>query len=94
MLLFEATFLQYRAERRGRYEDDVDWFTVLGVVHRAVRAARSALDDPAEPDTVSPWPDLVAQLHRDAGVLADGYRGVAGALQADRDPAGDPAALL
>ena len=27
-------------------------------------------------------------------MLADGYRGVAGALQADRDPATDPAALL
>lgn len=94
MLLFEATFLQYRAERRGRDGNDVDWFTVLGVVHRAVRAARSALDDPAEPDTVSPWPDLVEALRRDAAVLADGYRGVARALQADRDPATDPAALL
>ncbi|MDD7923312.1 FUSC family protein [Actinomycetospora chibensis] len=94
MLLFEATFLQYRAERGGRHENDVDWFTVLGVVHRVVRAARSALDDPAEPDAVSPWPDLVEQLRRDAGVLAEGYRGVARALQADRDPATDPAALL
>ena len=87
MLLFEATFLQYRSERRGRHEHDADWFTVLGVVHRAVRAARSALDDPAEPDSASPWPDLVDQLHRDAGALAEGYRGVARALRAGHDPA-------
>ncbi|WP_433783279.1 FUSC family protein [Actinomycetospora sp. CA-101289] len=85
VLLFEATFLQIRTERRRR-DDDVDWFTVLGVGHRVVRATRTALD--GEPDAGAGqavrWPDLVARLEDEARALADGYRAVAHGLAADR----------
>ncbi len=80
ILLFEPTFLQYRSERRLRHEEDVDWFTVLGVVHRASRGARAALDGQGAPDPAAAeptWPDLVARLERDARVIVEGYRAVA-----------------
>ncbi|MEJ2862490.1 FUSC family protein [Actinomycetospora flava] len=90
LLLFEATFLQYRSERRARHEGDVDWFVVLGVVHRAVRSARTSLDDvdPAGPWLPGRWPDLVDLLRDDAHALADGYADVARALAEGRTPAG------
>ncbi|GAA4903644.1 putative membrane protein YccC [Actinomycetospora succinea] len=89
LLLFEATFLQYRSERRARHEGDVDWFVVLGVVHRAVRTARTSLDDldPAAPWLPDRWPDLVDRLRDDARALADGYATVATALSEGRTPA-------
>jgi uncharacterized membrane protein YccC len=87
VLLFEATFLQMRTERHPR-EEDVDWFTVLGVAHRVVRATRTALD--AEPDTGAGqavrWPDLAARLDDEARALADGYRAVAHGIAARRPP--------
>ncbi|HWN28581.1 MAG TPA: FUSC family protein, partial [Actinomycetospora sp.] len=89
VLLFEATFLQLRTERHRR-EDDVDWFTVLGVAHRVVRATRTALD--AEPDTGSGagqavrWPALAARFEDEARALADGYRAVAHGIAAGRPP--------
>ncbi|MEJ2887854.1 FUSC family protein [Actinomycetospora aeridis] len=88
LLLFEATFLQYRSERRVRHEDDVDWFVVLGVVHRAVRTARSSLDDldPVGPELPDRWPDLVERLRDDARELAEGYAAVARALTERRAP--------
>ncbi|MDD7937627.1 FUSC family protein [Actinomycetospora lutea] len=89
LLLFEATFLQYRSERRARHEGDVDWFVVLGVVHRAVRTARTSLGDldPASSWLPDRWPDLVARLRDDAQALADGYAGVARSLAEGRTPA-------
>jgi len=88
LLLFEATFLQYRSERRARHEGDVDWFVVLGVVHRAVRTARTSLDDldPASSWLPDRWPDLGARLRDDAQALADGYATVARALAEGRTP--------
>ena len=90
LLLFEATFLQYRSERRARHEGDVDWFVVLGVVHRAVRSARTSLDDvdPATPWLPDCWPDLVDRLRDDAHALAEGYAEVARALAEGRTPVG------
>ncbi|HSK61957.1 MAG TPA: FUSC family protein, partial [Actinomycetospora sp.] len=89
VLLFEATFLQLRTERHRR-EQDVDWFTVLGVAHRVVRATRTALDaeTDAGPDTgpTVRWPDLAARLEGEARALADGYRAVAYGLAAGRAP--------
>jgi hypothetical protein len=96
LMFFETDFLQYRSERRRRHEDDVDWFTVLGVSHRAVRTMRSALDDPGAapgspasggPDPATPWPDLVERFDRDAHALAEGYGTVARALAEGRTPA-------
>ncbi|PVZ04632.1 FUSC family protein [Actinomycetospora cinnamomea] len=90
LLFFEATFLQYRSERGRRQEDDVDWFVVLGVVHRAIRTARSSFDDP-DPATLrlwERWPDLVGLLRHDARALTDGYRAVARALADGHAPAG------
>ncbi|WP_285653611.1 FUSC family protein [Actinomycetospora sp. NBRC 106375] len=89
LIYFEADFLQYRAERRRRHEDDADWFTVLGVVHRTMRAVRSALDDtaaPAQREPAVPWPDLVDRLDHDARALATGYTAVAQALTLHRSP--------
>ncbi|MFC5140730.1 FUSC family protein [Actinomycetospora rhizophila] len=88
LLLFEATFLQYRSERRARHEGDVDWFVVLGVVHRALRAARTSLDelDPASSWLPDCWPDLVERLRDDAHALAQGYATVARALADGRTP--------
>lgn len=90
LLLFEATFLQYRSERRASHEADVDWFVVLGVVHRAVRTARTSLDDrdPAGPWLTDRWPGLVARLRLDAHAIGDGYAAVARALAENRTPAG------
>lgn len=85
LLFLEADFLQYRAERRRRHEDDVDWFTVLGVAHRTIRTVRSALDDDTDDRTV-PWPDLLAQLDRDATALAEGYAAVGRAVAEGRPP--------
>lgn len=70
-----------------RHEEDIDWFTVLGVVHRTMRTVRSALDDPDGPATATPWPDLVARLDHDARALAEGYATVARALAEGRTPA-------
>jgi uncharacterized membrane protein YccC len=88
LLLFEATFLQYRSERRARHEGEVDWFVVLGVVHRAVRTARSSLEDLDPPSSWLPdcWPDLVERLRDDAHALAQGYAIVARALADGRTP--------
>lgn len=94
ILLFEPTFLQFRAERRWRHEDDIDWFTVLGVAHRASRGARAALvgglgpdPDPAE----QIWPDLAARLDRDAALIVEGYRAVARRLRSPHVPVEVPA---
>ncbi|GAA4864084.1 FUSC family protein [Actinomycetospora straminea] len=85
LLFLEADFLQYRAERRRRHEDDVDWFTVLGVAHRTIRTVRSALDE--DPDERSvPWPDLLTHLERDATALAEGYAAVGRAVAEGRPP--------
>jgi uncharacterized membrane protein YccC len=84
VLLFEATFLQLRTERH-LCTQDVDWFTVLGVAHRVVRATRTALDAETGPETVR-WPDLAARLEDEARALADGYRAVARGLAAGRPP--------
>ena len=88
LLYFEADFLQYRTERRRRHGEDVDWFTVLGVVHRTMRAIRSALDDTDSPERAptAPWPDLLARLDHDARALADGYTAVARALTVHQVP--------
>ncbi|GAA4807383.1 FUSC family protein [Actinomycetospora chlora] len=87
LLFFEADFLQYRAERRRRHEDDVDWFTVLAVVHRTMRTTRAALDEPAARELGAiPWPALTAQLDRDARDLAEGYAAVARCLSEGRTP--------
>lgn len=90
LMYFEADFLQYRAERSPRRRDDVDWFTVLGVVQRTIRTVRSALDDPGDPRSETPWPDLAGQLDHDARALAGGYTAVARALAEGRAPTALP----
>lgn len=96
ILLFEATFLQFRSERRARHEDDVDWFTVLAVVHRTARRARTVLRQqpgpgPREAGADPPWPDLVARLGRDVHDVVEGFRMAADRLAATTPPPGEPA---
>ncbi|HEY2224445.1 FUSC family protein [Actinomycetospora sp.] len=70
---YEATYTQFRSERRPARAHDLDWLAVLGVVHRVCRGARSALAEPPGPDDRVPWPDLAAQLRGDVEVVADRY---------------------
>ncbi len=82
---YEATYTQFRSERRPAHGHDLDWLAVLGVVHRVSRGARSALAEPPGPDEAVPWPDLAARLREDVDVLADRYHRWAVVLRRDDD---------
>ncbi|MCD2194713.1 FUSC family protein [Actinomycetospora endophytica] len=94
---YEATYTQFRSERRPARAHDLDWMAVLGVVHRVCRGARSALTDPPAPDDAVPWPDLAARLRGDVEVVADRYHRWAVVLRREDDPhavPGPPAGLV
>jgi hypothetical protein len=86
LMFFEADFLQFRAERRRRHEDDTDWYAVLGVVHRSLRTVRAAVREDESGGARPTSRDIVARLVRDAYALADGYAAVAHALARGRTP--------
>lgn len=82
---YEATYTQFRSERRPGRAHDLDWLVVLGVVHRVCRGARSSLTEPPAPDEAMPWPDLAARLRDDVGVVADRYHRWAVVLRREGD---------
>lgn len=87
---YEATYTQFRSERRPVRAHDLDWLAVLGVVHRVCRGARSALAEPPGPDDRVPWPALAARLRDDVEVVADRYHRWAVVLRREED---DPDAV-
>ncbi|HEY2192943.1 MAG TPA: FUSC family protein [Actinomycetospora sp.] len=82
---YEATYTQFRSERRPARGHDLDWLVVLGVIHRVSRGARGTLAEPPGPDTAAPWPELVARLRRDVDVVADRYQRWAVVLRTEGD---------
>ena len=82
---YEATYTQFRSERRPARGRDPDWLAVLGVVHRVCRGARGVLADPPAPDEPVPWPDLATRLRGDVEVVADRYHRWAVVLRREGD---------
>lgn len=81
--LFDHTYVQYRAEPATR--DRVDWLTILSVLRRLAGYARTLrLRHPA--GDPPPWPELTALARAAAADLAQGYRGIADAIEAGRPP--------
>jgi len=80
-LLFENTFSQYRSE--PGHPHDVDWLTVLSVVHRLANDAQVLMSRHPELDPL-PWPGVADRIDGAARDVAAGYREVADAVAARR----------
>ena len=81
--LFENTYSQYRSEPGGPKGGDVDWLTVLSVVHRIAGDAKVLTSRHPETDPL-PWPEVADRIDDAARDVATGYLEVAEAIAARR----------
>nr|WP_239029238.1 FUSC family protein [Pseudonocardia acidicola] len=91
LVLFDASYAQYRSEPRAGPPDPVDWLAVLGAAHRLDRGAAALQRRFPEP-TPSPWPQVAVGMRAAGHEVADNYRVLADELARDMLPAPAPAA--
>jgi uncharacterized membrane protein YccC len=89
--LFEDTYGQYRSE--PGHANDLDWLSVLSVVHRLAGDAQLLTARHPEVDPL-PWPGVAGRIDDAARDVAVGYRQVADALSARRPSDCGSAALV
>ncbi|HWN33938.1 MAG TPA: FUSC family protein [Pseudonocardia sp.] len=90
-MLFENTYSQYRSE--PGHSHDVDWLSVLSVVHRLANDAQVLTSRHPELDPL-PWPGVADRIDGAARDVATGYREVADAIAARRPSDCGSTALL
>ncbi|MEN3302314.1 FUSC family protein [Pseudonocardia sp.] len=91
LVLFDASYAQYRSEPHPRRDDPVDWLAVLGAAHRLYRGSAALRRRFADADPL-PWPVVTAGMRAAGHATAERYRRVASALAVDElpDPGPDP----
>ncbi|MFI6265239.1 FUSC family protein [Micromonospora sp. NPDC051006] len=91
MILADASYCQYHAERHAPPGRDMDWEAALNAGHHVVQGAESLLRR-NPPGCLAGWPGAAAQLQSAAGQLRSAFHEVADDLAGGRTPTPTPVA--